>query len=190
MELTLQDNNGINNLLTKVTDLVSEVPFGNSNFQNTHIVVNWEMSPHRGYRHASLRIMNRLNALNECYYSLKENDIKIKRLNRQIDRLNENKPEDFDLDVEEKEIEIEKTLSTYSYTHKLIKDAEQEIKSLTPILEAQGKMTRETFESMERDHLINLHKLEASWISEWEKSLISIGSTMYDDLIDWTLKLN
>ena len=184
LQITTDSNKSINTLLNQVTDLVEHIPFWNSDFQNTNVVVNWEMSPHRWYRHASLRIMNRLNALNECYYWMRENESKIKRLNREIDRLEKNKPEDYDLDIEDKIIEIEKIESWYSYTEKLIKDANQEIKSLTPILQAQWKMTRETFESMEKEHLLNIHKQCLAWVTESEKSLIAIESKMYDDLIN------
>jgi len=174
----------INKLLEQVLKIVDEVPFGNSDFQNKTTVVNGELSPHRAYRHSSLRIINRLNALNECYYWMKENELKIKKLEREIQRLKKNKPEDYDIDIEIKKIEIDKIRSNYPYTQKLIKDAIREIKSLSPIIEKVWKLDRETFESMEEEHFKKLHKLATEIPNEHIKSLLNIDSTLYDDLVN------
>lgn len=182
----LENQNWVNSILKQFINTIEEVPFGNSDFQNKTSIVNGEISPHRAYRHSALRIMNRLNALNECYYSLKENDIKIKRLEREIERLEKNQPEDYDLDIEEKIIEIEKIKSTYTYTQKLIKDAIQEINVLSPIIESVWKLDRKTFESMEENHFKLLSNM-----NEKEKYLLSLENNLFKEITQNNiLKLN
>ena len=154
-ELTkLEDNNSIDKAITYLMDITDEIPFGNSDFQNQTAIVNSELTPYRALRHSALRINDRLRALNECYYNIKENDIKIERIDRQINRLKENKPIDYDLDIRELENDKSKILSNYSYIKKLIKDAIAEINSLSPVVESIGKITKEQFESEEKDHFI------------------------------------
>lgn len=186
-ELTkLENNNDIQKAIEYLMEINTEVPFGNSDFQNQTAIVNWELTPYRALRHSSLRINDRLQALNECYYNLKENDVKIRRIDRQIERLNKNKPEDFDLDVEDLENEKAKILSTYPYTQKLIKDAIQEINSLSPVVESIWKITREQFESEEKDHFIKklLQPNEALRIAESYDS--TLFTTITNPLLLWT----
>jgi len=133
-------------MLDKFMEIVEEVPFGNSDFQNRFAVVDCEDSPHRAYRHAALRISDRLRALMECYYNLREKNIELAKLKRQLEK------EEDDLEKELIMLKIEKTESEMPYLRKLIKDAVQEINSLLPIIRAVGKMTRSQFESMEKEH--------------------------------------
>lgn len=126
--------------------LVEEIPWGNSDWQNKQAVINMELTPERAYRHASLRIINRLQALNESYYQIKKDSIQIERLQRKIDTVTD------DLDKEEAQIEIELIVSRKSYQQKLIKDAIREIESLSPIIKSIGKLTREQFENAEAGH--------------------------------------
>jgi len=160
----INSTEGISKILNHVLDLVEEVPFGNSDFQNRLVIVDNEMSPHRAYRHAALRIIDRLNALNECYYNLRKTSIEIKKLERKL--LEETDP----LEKELIEIEIEQKKSTLPYTQKLIKDAIREIESLYPIIENIGKLSREEFEKLEKQHFKN--KLENSLKGKHETNLM------------------
>jgi hypothetical protein len=137
---------GVSETLKKVIDLVEEVPFGNSDFQNRLVIVDNELSPHRAYRHAALRVIDRLKALNECYYNLRIQEVEIKKLERKLE---------MEMDPLEKEliqIEIERKKSEMPYIKKLVKDAIREITVLYPVLEKIGKMTREEFESCEKSY--------------------------------------
>lgn len=151
----IQFNTDADKLQTTIENflsVVAEVPWGNSDFQNKQSVVNRELTPERAYRHASLRIMNRLQALNEAYYSLKKSDIEVRKLERKLTT------ESDDLERELIQLEIDKTLSTRSYTQKLVADAIQEVKSLEPIIAAMGKLSRERFEDAEPLHFKKRYK--------------------------------
>lgn len=153
------DKESINSTIAKFLSYVEEVPWGNSNWQNQHVIVDMEMTPERAYRHASLRIMNRFQALQECYYAMRKEEVQLKRLRRTVLSSTD------DLDKAEAEIEIEKLLAGRPYTEKLIKDAICEINSLSPVIESMGKLTREQFEDAELEHFkkvyLNASKPEA-----------------------------
>lgn len=148
----LEDTASIEAAIKELAELCEEVPFGNSEFQNVTAIVNSEVTPERAYRHSALRIMNRLNALNESYFFLRESDLKIRRLDREIAKLEEERPENYDLYIEEREIQKQKILSQYPFTEKLIKDAIHEIDTLRPVVEKVGKLSREKFEKAEAEH--------------------------------------
>lgn len=136
----------IEKLYESVVHLVEDIPFGNSDLQNRMVIVNDEKTPCRAARHAGLRIMNRIEALRENYYSLRKNDIEIRMLERDKANVRD------DLQKELLQLEIERRLSGMRYTKKLIKDAIREIEVLIPVLDAVGKITREQFEKEEREH--------------------------------------
>ena len=199
---TLTNNKHINNALDYIANISEHIPFGNSEFQNVSTIVNWEISPHRALRHSLLRIQNKLNALNECYYWQKENEIKIERLERKNKRLEKEKTEDYDLDVRDNNNEIEKINSNKSSTDKLIKDAICEINTLAPIVHKIGKLSKDEFEKFEKQHFIRKLRLKPNekWlvdISLLDKETLSLVEwyewNLYKDIIKkWKniLKLN
>ena len=87
--------------IKKLIDVTGAVSWWNSDFQNKKIVIDWMQTPERAYRHASLRINNRLQALSECETNLKKKSIEVKKKLRQIERLKQEMPLDYDLDIEE-----------------------------------------------------------------------------------------
>lgn len=129
-----------------VVDMVEDIPFGNSDFQNRLVIVDEEQTPLRAARHAGLRIIGRLEALKEAYFNLRKNEIEIKILQQKMQ-----KETDF-LAVELLSLEIERRQFGMSYGRKLIKDAIKEIEGLLPILLAQGKITKQAFEKEEHIH--------------------------------------
>lgn len=136
----------IENVFSKFIEHIEAVPFGNSDYQNRQAIINAEMTPMRAYRHAALRITNRLNALMESHYYLRRTSVELKQLNNKI-------KEDMDtLDRELIQIEIEQKRAGLPYTRKLISDAIAEIESLYPIIESVGEVTREAFELEEHQH--------------------------------------
>lgn len=150
------DERSLQTTIDNFLSLVAEVPWGNSDWQNRQAIVNMELTPERAYRHASLRIMNRLQALNESYYAIKKDNIQIERLQRRKVRLSESRNQidnpDFDLDKEEADIEINQILNRRAYQQKLVKDAIGEVESLAPIIQSIGRLTREQFEKAEAGH--------------------------------------
>lgn len=138
--------NKIEAVYEQVLSLVGEVPFGNSDYQNRSTIINGELTPERAYRHASLRILNRLDALRECSYGQRKASIEVKILQRDLDA---------EPDVLKRELialEIEKKQSGSAYIAKLARDAKQEIASLWPIIQSMGKLTKEQFEKAEAGH--------------------------------------
>lgn len=133
----------IDDVQERVLTLVEDVPFGNSDTQNRVVIVNGEVTPYRALRHSALRVMNRLEALRECQYTLRRREIEIKILQRDLaNETDELKRDLIALDIEQKR-------SGDAYTKKLIKDAIREIESLWPIIQALGGVSREKFEQEE-----------------------------------------
>ncbi len=141
-------------LYETVVDLAEEVPFGNSDWQNRQGIVNDEKTPCRAYRHAALRIMNRLEALRELRFNMRKRDVEIRILQRDLTN------ESDDLKREMIQIEIDQKRSADSYTRKLTKDAVREIESLWPVLAAMGKLTRAQFEAEEQQFYEKKHNLK------------------------------
>jgi hypothetical protein len=178
--IKLNSVEGVSKILNNIINLIEEIPFGNSDFQNRLVIVDNELSPHRAYRHAALRIINRLQALNECYYGLKKASIEIKRLERKLST------EQDELEKELIQIEIEQKKNGLPYTQKLIKDAIREIESLYPIIEKIGKMSREDFEACEKKHfetkLLNLAKGKNETLITLEN--ITKDKDLYDKVLE------
>lgn len=162
------EENKISQTIEGFLDLVEEVPWGNSDWQNHHAIVNMELTAERAYRHASLRIMNRLQALQECYYSIKKDEIQIERHKRKATAGD-------DLDKREAEIEIDQILSRRAYTKKLIGDAIGEIKSLAPVIQKIGHLSRQQFEAAEEQHFIKVYKNQILGKPEALVALESLG---------------
>jgi hypothetical protein len=178
--IKIDSTEGVSKIFNNILNLVEEIPFGNSDFQNRLVIVNNELSPHRAYRHSALRIIDRLQALNECYYNLKKISIEIKKLERKLEN------EQDELERELIQIEIDQKKSSLPYTQKLIKDAIQEIESLYPIIEKIGKMSREEFEACEKKHfetkLLNTTKGKNEVITMLES--ISSNKDLYDSILE------
>lgn len=178
------DNNSVQNLMKELLDYSDEIPFGNSDFQNRHVIVDMEKSKHRAFRHASLRLMDRLTALNECYYKLREDDIEIKKLERKLNS------EQDDLEKELIMIKIDKIRSTYPYTQKLIKDAIAEIKCLYPVIKSIGKLTKEEFEKGELEYFKEKYITQLSK-NPVQDSLEVLGkNSLYDEIVGLQLGLD
>ena len=191
--ITNTDN--IPNITEKFLDIVWEVPFGNSDFQNKKVVVDWMQTPERAYRHAALRIQNRLAALWECETNLKKKDIERRRNLRKIERLEKDKPEDYDLDIELLEVEMRTEDAWVATTKKMVADAIIEVNSLLPIINSIWKLSKDDFEKWEALHFAEIHWALVQWktdsikmletISQWEQDL-------FEKIVKWEthLKLN
>lgn len=164
-EITTKTQN-IQDISNNLLEIVGEIPFWNSDYQNKQVVVWWQLTPERAYRHSAIRINNRLKALNECYYSLQETELDIELLEREIEELEIDKPKNYDLDIKRKELEIEKVRSNEPMTRKLIADAVAEVNSLLPIINSMWKVSKEQFELWEVEHFKQLHVNMLEWRNE------------------------
>lgn len=149
----LKNTKDLEAVLSHFMSVVGEVPFGNSDYQNRQAIVNDERTPMRAYRHAALRITNRLHALMEANYNIRKSDIEIKIMEAKA------KAEADPLQKQLIELDIEQKRMMAPYTRKLIADAIREIESLYPVIESLGKVTREQFELEEKPHFDKTDKL-------------------------------
>lgn len=193
------DEQSLQTTIDNFLAFVDEIPWGNSDWQNRQAIINMELTPERAYRHASLRIMNRLHALNESYYAIKKDNVQIERLQRRKIRLSESTSQidnpDSDLDKEDIDIEINQILSRRAYQQKLIKDAIKEVESLAPIIQSTGKLTREQFETAEAGHFKKKYEnqiigkpeallgLEAMGLDIKSGSFLENFTTLYDRIV-------
>jgi len=180
------------NELNKFLELTWEIPFGNSRFQNEKIVIGWMLTPERAYRHAALRIQNRLNALSECETSLKKTKIENKRKLRIIERLNKNKSEDYDLDIELLELELSESEWKIAITKKMVTDAIIEVNELLPIINSVWKLSKEDFEAWEKNHFAQIHTDVLQWNNDSIRLLSTINdwdNDLYNKIIKWETNL-
>ena len=143
----------IEKLFSSFIDIGGDVPFGNSDWQNRHAIVNEELTPYRAYRQSALRIINRFNALREAYYGLKEKEIEAQE---QRDKLSRPwwKPGAIRSKYERHRtvLKLERAEGDIPWTKKLIADALNEITCLLPVITAIGPLSRDEFEGQEHVH--------------------------------------
>lgn len=163
---------GISQIMTQILELTDEIPFGNSDFQNKISLIECELFPHRAYKMVALKIIDRLSALSECYYNLKEKEIEIKKLQRQLEK------ETDELEKELIQIKIEKILNSFPYTKKLIKDAIHEIDELLPFLLSIGKISRKEFEEKEQEYFKTKIKIQEK-LGSIEKYIIEQNNNLF-----------
>lgn len=203
MENTLkkiENNDNFQDVYNKIVYITNEIPFWNSDFQNKNSIVNKEWSIHRWYRSASLHILDRLNALKSAKTKIDRNNIEIERKNREIKRLENDKPLDYDLDIKNLTLDIEEIENWYEYSLKLIKDAITEINSLLPFFNSVWKITKEEFEDSEEEYYKNrfleqaskkdenIKLLESMWYrfnnKDWKLLLEKTEKTLIDNTIE------
>jgi len=189
----IKNSENVSDKIEQFLDIVWEINWWNSDYQNQKVVVDWQRTKCRGYRHASLRINNRLNALSECETNLKKKNIERRRKLRKIEKLREEKKEDWDLDIELLEVELMEEEWHTAMTKKMVKDCIWEINSLLPVINAIWKLSKEEFEKEEAEHFKQVHTAVIQWkndsyllletIEKWEQDLFS-------NIVQWKHTLN
>ena len=141
--------------VSKLRELMRNVPFGNSVYQISHFTEH--ETPERQYRHCLLQIDCKLKALKECEYRRRRLDIDIQELKEKLIESEGLNKARLEIDIEEKEynLEVEK---------KLIEDAVIELTVYEQELSKLPEYTREQFEESEekywRQRLLNDAKRE------------------------------
>jgi hypothetical protein len=118
----------------------SEIPFGNSIFQNENFCVN--ESPERLYRHCLLQIDAKLDALQEAKFKRDEIEIDIKEAEEKRLNITGYELQRTEIDIERKKYALDKQL-------KLIKDAEIEVMTHWNKIKDMPVYTRKEFELSE-----------------------------------------
>jgi len=156
-----------------------DMPFSISKFQIKNFMENTEVTPERVYRHLGLQVYEKIRAVRHNIFQLRKMDIDIQELREQIADENISK-----FNKMRHEIEIEEKLDGLSYTFKLLKDAEEELKYMMELLSKYPKYTREQFEAGERDHWdIKLMK-EALGVVGPVEALMAMGSIKLGQTIE------
>lgn len=128
----------------------TSIPFGNSDFQNSHFVVGTQDGQARQYRAALLRAQDRRRALEEEKYRRAIEDIDIEEIQEALSSGVLSK-----FEKRRKELELEKKLNDRRHSDKLIGDAIHELHTLYQIISAHPSYTREEFESLEAQHYLS-----------------------------------
>jgi cell fate (sporulation/competence/biofilm development) regulator YmcA (YheA/YmcA/DUF963 family) len=163
---TLEDTSST---MEKLERRFFDIPFENSDFQNTAFVVGAQITPERAYRAIGLRIHSKLRALQENYFNERLNDIKIGELQELIDS-----PDTSKWDKMRHQVEIDRILSGNSYMEKLKNDAMREIACLYSHLEKLPEYTREEFEAGELQHFIETSKRQVNNVTGGHESLVNM----------------
>ena len=135
------------NIIEEVINASKEIPFGNSKYQNLNFMLADQITPARALRSCLLRLNDRINALRECYYSLRLEDIDIEEMQEKIESEETGKFEKRRL-----EIKIEQKKVNRISTEKMINDCKVEINTLYNAYKKLPKQDRNTFEEEEHEH--------------------------------------
>lgn len=144
IELSTTD---IPNVLTELDTAFYDIPFENSNFQNSTFVVAAQLTPGRAYRAIGLRMFAKIRAIKELGFSrrLEEIDLVEKRATI-VD------PNTSQFDRMRAEVEVDRMLDQHNWTDKLLNDALQELGCLYGEFKKLPSYTRDQFEEEERLH--------------------------------------
>jgi hypothetical protein len=208
MKIT-KDN--INNILKEIQEDSFDIPFGNSDYQTIHFMINSSNTPQRAYRNILLRLKDRISAMQENSFNIKLIDNKILKYNNIIKKKNRNRKrlqkeldslhnctkvlrndieaeriksdiEMLGIETEKYQIKIDKTLSTRGDIDKLANDTIHEIELLYNIYQKLPKYTREEFESAEEQYFITSLSHQITGSAGPRESLLNMGMTLDNDL--------
>ena len=137
----------IPSILTELETAFYDIPFENSDFQNSMFVVAAQQTPGRAYRAIGLRMFAKIRAIKELNFArrLEEIDLEEKRelvANEQASRF----------DRMRAQVEIDKMLDQHTWTDKLLNDALKELGCLYTEFKKLPAITRDQFEEEERLH--------------------------------------
>lgn len=179
----LQD---VKTIFDEVHKLSYDIPFSNSKYQNENYVIKRSIGKGRQFRDGLLRLNDRLEALRECYYSLKKSDLDVKEKELNISKLQRQQQVEKDdieyeliqIKIDRLNIEKEQILSSKPSINKLVNDNITEIKDLYSVIKTFPIYSREEFEQLEKEHFDYIHKKELFGITESVESLLKIGCTL------------
>lgn len=134
-------------VLAELTEAFYDIPFENSDFQNTTFVVAAQKTPARAYRAIGLRMFAKLRAVKELKFGrlLEQVDVDEKRVVIASSDSNE-------FDKRRAQIEIDQIADARGWTDKLLNDALHELNCLYRELKKYPKYDRTQFEAEEQTH--------------------------------------
>ena len=159
----------VNDVMREIHDAFYDIPFENSTFQTEAFVIASEITPERAYRAIGLRMMSRINALQDVEFSIRQTRIDLDEIDFKL--------ADTSLDQFERrrlQLKKEQSESGLRWTQKLCNDAVKELDVLYRHFKAMPKYTREQFENAERLHFQQRLMRQAVGLDGAKVSLINM----------------
>lgn len=143
----LELEEAVGSVLTEIEEASFDIPFENSDFQNSAFVMAAQQTPGRAYRAILLRMNAKIRAIKEYKYGLRKTEIDIEEKQFKIADENTDPFERRRL-----QLEIEKINDEGEFSRKLLNDALRELDCLYGWFKKFPRYTREQFEAEEVDH--------------------------------------
>jgi len=134
-------------VLKDLNERFFDIPFENSQFQNQNFIINAQLTGARAYRAIGLRMMSKIQAINELKYTRELEEIKLEKWAEKIANTETDKFKRRKLQAK-----IAHIRSGRDYSNKLLNDAISELNFLYAELQKLPLYTRELFESEEFMH--------------------------------------
>lgn len=137
----------IPNVLSELETAFYDIPFENSDFQNSMFVVAAQQTPARAYRAIGLRMFAKIRAIKELGFGRRLEEIDLAEKQAKLDD-----PAIPHFEKLRTQVEIDKIIDQRSWTDKLLNDALKELGCLYGEFKKLPSYTREQFEEEERLH--------------------------------------
>lgn len=137
----------IPNVLSELETAFYDIPFENSDFQNSMFVVAAQQTPARAYRAIGLRMFAKIRAIKELGFGRRLEEIDIAEKQAKIDD-----PTTSQFEKMRAQVEIDKAMDQRAWTDKLLNDALKELGCLYTEFKKLPAITRDQFEEEERLH--------------------------------------
>ena len=143
-EITQQN---LPDVLKVLNERFFDIPFENSQFQNQNFIINAQLTGGRAYRAIGLRMMSKIQAINELKYARELEEIKLEKWAKKI-------ADDSTDSFKRRKLQakIAHIRTGREYSNKLLHDAISELNFLYAELQKLPTYTRELFESEEFMH--------------------------------------
>jgi hypothetical protein len=177
---TYMKNMNLNKIKEDVMEQSLEIPFGNSIFQSTEILLNKEITNGRKLRALLLNLNSKIRTLEELSISIEIYEVEKEKKEIDIERYKNTGYIMDTLEAKKIELEIQKDNINKEYLKKQVQDTAIEIQAMYKALKQLDRMTRQEFEEEEQQHFkLSIIKKELGGIAP---NLLDIG--LYDEAFD------
>lgn len=170
----------ISDILTELETAFYDIPFENSNFQNSMFVVAAQQTPARAYRAIGLRMFAKIRAIKELGFGRRLQEIDLAEKRSII-----NNTDTSEFDKLRAQVEIDKMIDANSWSDKLLNDALKELGCLYGEFKKLPSYSREKFEEEERLHFqLKLERQAAGQTGALESlANMNVDQTMLDQMV-------
>lgn len=175
----LELEEAVGSVLAEIEAASFDIPFENSDFQNSAFVMAAEQTPGRAYRAILLRMNAKIRAVKEYKYGQRKLEIDIEEKQFKIAD-----PYTDQFERRRLQLEIEKINDEGEFNRKLLNDALRELSCLYGWFKKFPRYTREQFEAEEVDHFAKKLTRQLNHNGA-QASLASMGH----DLPQWDARL-